>query len=941
MRGPRAWLSRYWDIREGEGRLVALAFAALLLVVTAHTILETARDALLLTRLPSRQLGIVYILVAAVALPVAAFGSKAARRLGPRVALTGSLVVSAFVVIGFFSIHLGPMAVIALYVATGAIITAVVPQFWTLIEAELTTAQARRLVSPITSAGIVGGVLGSAAAAGALELLRVKALLLLSALIFLLAAAVVVLIPLRSREAPAAVKGPAVMTSIGAVRGEPFLRQVALLVAVSTATLLALDYFFKWTVARTVPRAEVGILVARVYAALNIASLVLQLVFGSALVKRVGLAAAVMLTPVLLFWGATASFVLGGALVVVIALKSIDGSLRYSVHRITTELLYLPIDADARARAKPLVDGALMRTVQAATAGALLGLGEAWFMSPRLFAGIVLVLAFAWAATAASTRRPYMALLRRSFLGGAVDGSWQADADPLDLATAEILVEFLARDNPGEVLAAIDALRRRGHDRLIPALILHHEDDRVLIAALALFGASKRTDWHTLARRLLDRPRERVRMAAARALALHGELEIARLAGDPSARVEAYATLYTVLVQDGDALTDRRVLALLQRTGAAGEAACQGLLAALADAPVSTEMVAPLLLELTKRGPTNDVFEWTTLVSQATSSHQVTAMIPVLLARLPVPTGREEVLRALVSLGDAALDAAWVALGDASTERRRRSQIPNLLARFASKRAASLLLETVELERDHLVRYKAIRALGRIAADTRVRSDRTRVERQAYLDLVTHFEVMAPRVALDVAVPAGEPVDARRRQVTGILLRGLLDDKLRHSIERAFRLLKIAHPTEDIHRVQIACLSNDLRARANAGEFLDALLVRRDQQRLRALMRLVSDNLSSAERIRRATPLLGRIPPQTHDEALRELVDGPNTTLAALAAQHAFATGGASLLVVDEARARRPDIDLVAARLFEDDSDVESSRPMKHAAQVDGEHHGG
>ena len=225
-------------------------------------------------------------------------------------------------------------------------------------------------------------------------------------------------------------------------------------------------------------------------------------------------------------------------------------------------------------------------------------------------------------------------------------------------------------------------------------------------------------------------------------------------------------------------------------------------------------------------------------------------------------------------------------------------------------------------------------------AETRLRSDRARVETQAYADLVEHFGVLARRIALDVAIPRGAAADPRRRQVTGILLRGLLDDKLRHSIERTFRLLKIAHPTEDIHRVEIACLSDDLNARANAGELLDALLTRHDQQRLRTLLRLVSDNLSPAERVGRAVPALGRIP-HTHDEALGELVDGPNATLAALAIQHAVATGSASLVVVAAARARRPEIDLVASRLFEDEVDDETSRARLLSVLVDEERHGG
>jgi AAA family ATP:ADP antiporter len=940
VRGTRAWLSRYWDIRPGEGRFVVLAFAALLLIVSAHTVLETARDALLLTRLPPRQLGVVYIAVAAVALPVAALAGRAVRLLGARTALTGSLLISTLVITGFFAIHMGPGPVIGLYVATGAIITAIVPQFWTLIEAELTTAQARRLVSPITSAGIAGGVIGSAAAAGALLVLRVKALLLVSALMFVLAAAVVVVIPLRYRTVPAATKSATVTGFFGALREEPFLKQVALLVAASTATLLALDYFFKWTVANTVPHAQVGMLVARVYAALNVASLVLQLVFGAALVRRVGLVAAVLVTPVLLLFGASGAFVLGGALVVVVLLKGIDGSLRYSVHRITTELLYLPIRSDVRGRAKPLIDGALVRTIQAVTAGVLLGISGHAFLTPRLFAAIVLALGFAWAVIAVRTRRPYMDLLRRTVIGSS-EAAWAPDgADPLDLATAEVLVEFLARDNPTEVLAAMDALSRRGHGRLIPALILHHEDDRVLVSALEQFGASPRTDWHTLARRLLDRPRERVRMAAARALAMHRKLETTRLAGDPSSRVEAYATLYTVLADDVDPASSPRITALLRRQGGAGEATRLGLLAALADAP-ATPRATTLLLELTRLGPTPDVAEWTTLVARATAKHGVTSMIPLLFARLHAPGGREEVLRALVALGDPALEAAWAGLRNETTERRQRAQLPNVLARFGTKHAALLLLEGVETVRDHLIRYRSIRALGRVASDTRPRRERVRVERQAYADLIEHFAVLGRRVALDVAVPDGEPVDPRRHQVTGILLRGLLDDKLRHSVERTFRLLKIAHPAEDIHRVQMACLSDDLHARANAGEFLDALLTRHDQQPLRGLLRLISDNLSPAERLRRAAPVLPRVPPRTHDQALRELVEGPNTTLAALAAQHALSTGGASLLVVEDARAHNPDIDAVASRLFEDDEDDATSHPPSLMTLVDHGRHGG
>src|ERR1700689_3235952 len=97
--------------------------------------------------------------------------------------------------------------------------------------------------------------------------------------------------------------------------------------------------------------------------------------------------------------------------------------------------------------------------------------------------------------------------------------------------------------------------------------------------------------------------------------------------------------------------------------------------------------------------------------------------------------------------------------------------------------------------------------------------DRVRVERLAYRNLVEYFRLLALRVPFE-SPREDEPQAFDGDAPTERLLTGLLDDKLRQSLERTFRLLKIAHPREDIHRVQIAALSEDRRSRANAGEFL-------------------------------------------------------------------------------------------------------------------------
>jgi ATP:ADP antiporter, AAA family len=929
MQSPRVWLSRLWDVRAGEGLAVVLAFFVLLFVISGHTILETTRDALLLTKLPARELGFVYVAVAVCALPVATIAGRASRRLGPRSVLVATLAIAAALAMIFFVLPANRISVVALYVVSALIATTAVPQFWTLLDGGLTVAQARRLFGPIASAGVFGGVLGSATAAAALPWIHVKGLLLVSGLIFTVAAGVVAFFPIEERPGRGAPTQPSTGISMAEVRQEPFVLRLALVVAVSTAAVLAVDYFFKWTVARNVPPAQIGSFVARYYAGLNVVSLFVQLLVGAALVRKAGLAAAIVVTPIFLIFGALGALVLGGAMLSVLVMKGIDGSLRYSIHRITTELLYLPLGPGLRERAKPIIDGAVVRAAQAITAGFLLLLGGTTLLSPRLFAAIVVVLGVAWAAIAFAIRGPYLNLLRDAVSNGPTDRRYTVD--PLDLTSAEMLVEFLASGDPMEVIAAMNTLVRRGHARLVPALILYHHDEGVLRKALEILSESPRADWVTLGRSLLDHPSETLRMSAARALASRGLLDVEHIADDASSRVKGYATLAFVLGDrsSADVATDPRIAAILTQTGPAGDDARVGLLAATADAR-SAEPLTELLLELTRREPKKVGTEWIELAARAAVRVGDVRLVPFLIAHLTTRQGREAVRAALAALGEPAFDAVWRTLSDTTQDRRLRAQLPSTLAAFGNKNAAERLLESVETERDGLVRYKSIRALASVVVFANVRVNRQRVEKLAYANLVEYFQILGRRVALG-AGESDSRVDRRVAALTGRLLPGLLDDKLNHSLERAFRLLKIAHPGEDIHRVYIACLSKDRHARASAGELLDALFTRHSQQRLRVLLRLVADDVTPAEQVARAAGYLGFAPPPTHDAAVLELIDDHDVGVAALAALYATGLGRPSLLsAVEAVHARRGEIERTAVRLFKRPDPIHGSDQVAH-----------
>jgi hypothetical protein len=84
--------------------------------------------------------------------------------------------------------------------------------------------------------------------------------------------------------------------------------------------------------------------------------------------------------------------------------------------------------------------------------------------------------------------------------------------------------------------------------------------------------------------------------------------------------------------------------------------------------------------------------------------------------------------------------------------------------------------------------------------------------------------------------------------------------------------------------VRLATLSDDPYTRANAGELLDALMRHRDQESLRALLRLVTEELPPEERAARAAPLVGRPTSIARGEALAALARDRDPILSRLAA---------------------------------------------------------
>lgn len=887
-------LERWIDLREGEARPALLALGTLLGIVGGHTLLETARDALFLGQLPPSRLPLVYAALAGLALVVVKLNAAFVRRFGRRNALIITLMGAAYGTVMLFLAPAHPVTIYALYLWSGTLSMVMVAQFWMLIGSTFTVTQGKRLFGPIAAGGVMGAVLGASSAALLLQLVDVRRLLPFAAGIFLATGAlltsmvndtVIARVP-EGGEAPE--PAPAKPKGVGLWQDAYLKRLTTQTILVGAAVLVA-DYLFKSVIAREVPAAQLGAFLARYYAILNAISLVVQLFVTGSVVRRVGVIGATAMLPMVLLSGGIGILATGGSLLMVLLTKGGDGALRHSLHRVTTELTWLPLPDEVRSTAKTVVDTSVTRGVQAVTAGVILALAAVDLDTPWVLASILVSLAVAAMAGSMSLRAPYVDLFRRA-LGR---NEMAVDADfALDLNGAEVAMEALSSREPARAVAAIELLAAQSRSRLVPALVLYHDSPEVLVRALAVVGTPDRTDWVPLAERLLDHVHEDVRAAAVLALVGSGYVDVvtARM-NDISPRVRAQTAFVLVEREKvADPGADPRVESLLALSAAEGRATRGALLDTIATR--GDARWSPLVLRIAHES--DDALD----VSFAHAAERLRdpAFLPLLLSRLGSRYARTELRSAIVAYGDAGLEALKAAM---TADSRIRHHIPATVARFHSQAAADYLVDLMTTDASGKVRFRALKALVGMLEDVAVVIDADRVVVELRRNLIEHFRLLA------LAQPFSAPADGdARASAARELLVALLQDKQNQATQRVFSVLQLLIRTENLRRVQLALTSGDPRARANAAEFLDNLTLRYARrgevhEESRALIQILSDDLAPAERVARARSYLTAVLPQWPadvDGALEVLIRERDAGIATIAAEYALVSGSRKLM---------------------------------------------
>ncbi|MDP9000052.1 MAG: hypothetical protein M3O46_08075 [Myxococcota bacterium] len=341
---------------------------------------KAVRDALFLSTFHTASLPYVMALAAVLSIGSAVGLAQLIARRSPAVILPALFALNALGLGVEWSIGMvSPrIAAVAVYLHTALFGPAVLTAFWSFMNERFDPHAARLAVARIGSGGTLGGVLGGLAAWRAALVISLPTAVLLLAVVN--AGCVLGVLVVRQRtEAPPVTRltttevhaGTTASSTFDVLRKTPFLRGLALLVALGAAISSLLDYIF--SVEATIAFGKGPPLLAffsLFWLAVSVLSFLLQLTLGRIAMEKLGVVTNVAILPGIIILGGAAGIAVPG-LTSSALLRAAEAVQRNTIFRSAYELLYTPLPEEKKRSTKAVIDVGFDRL------GTLLGSGVA------------------------------------------------------------------------------------------------------------------------------------------------------------------------------------------------------------------------------------------------------------------------------------------------------------------------------------------------------------------------------------------------------------------------------------------------------------------------------------------------------------------------------------------------------------------------------------
>lgn len=891
----RFWRSLF-DVRAGEGVKTAFMALYLMLVLFAYYILKPVSRSLFLKNFDIDKLPWLYILIAGVGGFLAYLYTKLAVRSSLRRAVDFAYVFCTAVLIVFWWLTQLRQAWVlyAFNIWVSLFSVMLVAQGWLVAANVFTPREAKRLYGLLGVGSVIGAAFGGQFTAWAVYQIGTRNLTLVSAG-FVVLSYVAFRLAIRSAgKSLEAAKGAEEEPSFSFGEILTSIRQhrhLQVIVAIITVTFMvdAMVEFQFSAIAKVTYTDQTALtaFLGNFYGLwLNLITFVLQLFLTGFVVSRFGVGGALQIMPVSIAAASVGALIFPGLLSTGAA-RLTEASTRYSFNKTGMELLYLPLPLELRNRTKGFVDVFVDRLARG-LGGMVLVVLMAAHLAQNRYAAVVLGFCVVWIILSIVAQKEYVATVRKRLELRRLDLD-SARISVRDPATIAMLEKTVRGDNGRQAAYALSLLAEAAVYELQP-LVEESASARspelrakaFEVAASSGLGSLKSAaeteirnargadlspavkqavryliatadDKAGLARQLIQHANPALRHAAVEALTNYPE--VAR-------EVVDYRWL-----RENATHTDPRVRAL-------------AALAIRAHGDRGTESLHRLLAD-TERS----------VVQEAVRTAGVLCgreYVTELISLFADPRLRGEVVDAMVCYGSRIVGTLADILDDANAPIAVRRQIPRVLHRIPEQRCVDELFRVLTAP-DLILRTNVLKALSKLrekAPDLEYGAGTligfVHEEAKRYFEL---HSTLAP-LCENGSGPA-----------TRLLIR-TLEDRLKVTLDRVFRLLGLRYPPKQIYAAYVAVNARSGDDHAAAVEFLDNVLEREFK---RVLLPLLDEDAVMAQHGRD----LFRIERKDAEAALRELIRGDDAWLAVSAIAAAGELKARNLIDDVRAAARR------------------------------------
>jgi AAA family ATP:ADP antiporter len=873
-------ITRLTNTRSGERTVASLMFAYSFLAMASHNILKPVTKSKFIDQLGSDNLPYVLLASSVLIGVLMHLYSSAARRV-PRqyvIPITQAVLVVLLVIFWALLRNDWVWVTVALYFFGQILGMLLLSQFWTLANDVYDARQAKRLFGLIGGGACLGGAVGAAITATRVEVIGSNNLLLVSAV----ALAVCVALVLKIVRLPHAYHSPEEIDERGVGGREALrlltesrhLRVLAGVVAFASIGAAMVDQQLSMAAEATGADGDaIARLLAQVTIYLSLAGFVVQIGLTSRIHRSFGIVAALLLLPIGLGTSATL-ILLTGQLWAVAGARVLDTTLRYSLDKTTREVLFIPLPADLRFRAKPFIDVTMDRFAKGVAALLILALihPQMLHLGWQQLSYASLFITGGWVAMALIAWREYIRAFRASIVSQGISPT-SIRTDVADTATIETLVEELSSPDEHAVVYAIDLLEALDKRNLVTPLLLQSESPRVRaksLSVLASGGSQIAERWIPAIERMVQDEDVYVRAAALQALAKFSHQDAAVLLrhhlDDTEPRVAVTAAIALAnsgRPEDVDAaeMTFLRIINDSRETNAGGRSD-----AAKALGHIRHPRFRPLLVPLLNDSDINVVRRAIKSARELGASDGL--FVPALLTLLGHRVLKAQARDALVGYGETIVPLLAYSLADQQEQRWIRRHIPVTLALIGTPHSMDALIAALN-DDDGFLRYKAIMAIEKLRrANPSISCPRQTLEAVVVRETSRYYNGLTLQHNLIRHV-----LDA-----ADSLLGRALEDKLRRSVDRVYRLLGLLYHVDDVAAARFTIEQGERRRRAAAVEYLDNLLGGVVRKRVMPIL----DDTPLAEKVRYANNVL-RTRPRDLEDTLAQLVHDDDPVIAASA----------------------------------------------------------